>query len=207
MNTRLPFVSQILVLCFLSLLAAIPVAFIVFLAHPDLNGESEKALREETARLSSRITGYRKDVESLGVKASIGQDIRADFLEGKATEETLVKTNESIALLQLQLSDARESYAEEAGNYFAVVDQYRSGQRNQAVGESLQELTLRSGEVFTDVAIQGVDSSGLTIRYPEGIKKIPYLQLPLEIQKRFEFADSEATESVRAELERQKQES
>lgn len=66
-------------------------------------------------------------------------------------------------------------------------DRYRAKVRNEAKGGTLARLETRDGQVYEDVRIREVTAIGMQILHAAGQKRIPYEELPADLQERFQF--------------------
>lgn len=57
--------------------------------------------------------------------------------------------------------------------------------RQKAAGRSMDVLTTKWGEVYRHLIIQKVDDDGVQITQSSGVTRIPFFQLPQEMQKEF----------------------
>jgi chromosome segregation ATPase len=91
----------------------------------------------------------------------------------ESTQATLEQTQQSLAALQT----AMETYA----------DSYRASIRGAAVGQELPELKTASGVTYTGVKIRKVDPVGMQITHSGGLVRIPYEELPADMQDLYQF--------------------
>ena len=66
--------------------------------------------------------------------------------------------------------------------------------RQKAGGRNIDILTTRWGEVFRHLIIQKVDDDGIQITQSSGVTRIPFFQLPQEMQKEFGYDSSKDIE-------------
>ncbi len=147
----------------------------------------ERTIIENTAELESMRLVH----ENLLAAASAQADAR-DIAE--SLDETM---------RQLQIAHHRR---EELGNLKsaleaeiqAIIDaretlrlSYRTRERERAVGETLESLTLIDGRTFTDVRISGVSDAGMQIRHADGVARIAASDLPRPWHDRFLWTEDE----------------
>ncbi|MDX1679259.1 MAG: hypothetical protein R3242_00890 [Akkermansiaceae bacterium] len=122
-------------------------------------------------------------------------DLRLRALEIKQGNEVLRTKVASLEKGLEEVYDMFESYK----------DRYREAVRKSAVGTELESLTLMDGTVYREVSIRSIDALGMNIMHKRGTRRIPYKQLPEEMQQRFQFDAEQADAKLRAERERQLQ--
>jgi hypothetical protein len=119
--------------------------------------------------------------------------------------ETLKKSaperEAKVATLRENLSGLEKSFKDTAAAFTSYKEQYRSMVRNKAVGEQLEQLALKSGNVYKKVEIREVSSVGIQIRHEDGQKRVPFEELPEEMQERFQFDSVEKDKQLAQELE------
>lgn len=138
--------------------------------------------------------------------------------EGKLHEETL-KTipkleaaNKELATLvrenrmrEGQLNGLKENLAsattelEETGKRFeAYKDEYRAFVRNKAKGQAIPRLETSKG-TYENVTIREVTAIGAQIRHDGGLKRIPYEELPADLQDYYQFDAKQKADALAGE--------
>jgi hypothetical protein len=69
----------------------------------------------------------------------------------------------------------------------AYADSYRASIRTSAVGKELPELKTGSGVTYTGVKIRKVDDVGMDITHSGGLTRVPYNELPADMQDLYQF--------------------
>ncbi len=147
---------------------------------------------DHVAYLEKKIETFEKRI-SASREAS---DIRAEV---EVMEQRLAPLTDEVAKQEIQLADVREGIAEVQEAHRTYRDNYRDVVRAQAVGTRIEELRTESGKVYKGVVIKAVDSLGLSFTTDSGPKKVPYTDLPAELQDLYQFGEEEA-EAQRAKL-------
>jgi hypothetical protein len=148
-----------------------------------LEDEIQQALDEQKAQKESLVLMEQLD------------DVRLQMLEIKQSNQDLRAKLGSLEKGLEETHDLFESYK----------DRYREAIRKAAVGTKHEKLTLLDGKVYRGVEIRVIDPLGMNITHQEGSCRIPYKQLPEEMQERFQFDAQQADEKRRAERARQRQ--
>ena len=160
----------------------------------------QSILKEQKADMESlnrRIT-YDKD------RLARSTDIRsaaAEFAEKSRENEEQKAT---IAELQQTSDTLKSEIGAKEDAFEAYKDEYREYVRNAAVGEKMAALISTSGRIYKDVEIREVNSVGMQIRHQNGLKRIPYEELPEIMRDRFQFDEEQKQELIRAEREMQR---
>ncbi|MEY5013456.1 MAG: hypothetical protein RLY69_1171 [Verrucomicrobiota bacterium] len=68
--------------------------------------------------------------------------------------------------------------------------------RHQAVGQQIAKLETLKGDVYENVIIRDVSPVGISIRHDAGSRRVPFEQLPLEMQKQFMFDPEEKAKAL-----------
>lgn len=135
---------------------------------------------------------------------------RHDALRQKQTE--LDELNELVKQqldrntnLATSLVEAKQTIFDTEQNYFDYIQKYRAKVRSEAKGKKMDTFTTTEGVTYKDVTITKVDAIGIGINHESGGRRIPYKELPLEMQDYYQFGENEAQEFAQREIERQKQ--
>lgn len=82
---------------------------------------------------------------------------------------------------------AQQQLTEKAAEFEKYKDQYREAARRAAKDEELAKLETRSGQTYEKVVIREVTPVGMQIRHQGGFARIPFEDLPADLQDRFQF--------------------
>lgn len=156
--------------------------------------------------IESVIAQQAKDIDSL--KASI-EDTRKGLesqpaLEAKAKQLKSVHTDNLMSAGKIEGLRKSEVSVKETINgivtgFEKYKDEYRVFARAQAKGEQIPSLTTLTGKVYEAVMIREVTPIGMQIRHKDGHMRIPYEELPKELQDRFQFDSKQKNEALVAE--------
>ncbi|WP_193210503.1 hypothetical protein [Luteolibacter marinus] len=142
--------------------------------------------------LKIQIENSNTRLEEAKVAKVIGKEAdelknRADIDEARISELLSTKSEAEAAIVAA--TEDWEKYKE----------QYRQSEWAKAQGEELGEVRTVSGEVYTKVAITGVDHTGMKVSYSGGLKTIPPKELPADLYDRFQFSE-EKTAKVKKKM-------
>lgn len=115
---------------------------------------------------------------------NISSNLAADIIKNQLISErvTLREAEVEHALAEIQTLESEwEDYQ----------NQYRGHVREKAVGEQIAELKALDGTLYTQVEIRKVTAIGMDIRHLGGFKRIPYAELPLDLQDHFQFDENQ----------------
>lgn len=135
----------------------------------DLNDE----VRKKTSTLQ-KLEGFRSAAKSM-----------------EENQEALSKLEKIVALHQEKISGLQDTIEAEGVSFEEYRDQYRQRERSLAEGEVI-DLSETKGEGFEACKILGISPLYLRVMRSAGPIGIPYQELPLSVQDRFQFGAEEA---------------
>ena len=158
--------------------------------------------------LQQKISNQEKDLEELKKRLQVGK-------ERLAKREALDEKAEELAVMQAELKQLQEANAVAAGKlsslekglieteemYEAYRKRYRSHVREKAVGTKMEKITTLGGKTYEQVTIKSVGALGLNITHKDGSRRIPFNDLPKDLQKRYQFDEEEAEAQLKREAE------
>jgi len=156
--------------------------------------------------IESVIAQQAKDIDSL--KASIEATHEGlesqPALEAKAKQLKSVNTDNMMSAGKIEGLRKNETTIKDTINgiltqFDKYKDEYRVFARAQAKGEQIPKITTQTGKVYEDVMIREVTPVGMQIRHKDGHMRIPYEELPTELQDRFQFDPKQKNEALIAE--------
>ena len=147
--------------------------------------DQEKIRGDMTRRLKQK----KADLEGVYESATAAKTLAVKFDEAAKklahervtiaeSQEVVVGLNEDLDVLQLDFEEHREKY--------------RTTERAMAIGETL-DLSSTKGADFKKCKVLGISPLHLRVMRSAGPIGIPYQDLPLKIQDRFQFGLEEAT--------------
>lgn len=132
----------------------------------------------------------------------------AKVVAGNKKVDELIQKNAAdeakLTELRETAAKAKDSIVATTREYNDYVTEYRNHVRRKAVGESVPELKLASGESYTDVEIRSVSEIGVEVRHSGGQSRIAFEKLSPEWQERFQFDPEEKAKALAREQEAQK---
>ncbi|MEP4078959.1 hypothetical protein [Haloferula sp.] len=152
----------------------------------------ESVIAAETKNLNglkNRIASARGQIEAVKTNKKTESELEQEKLRAGHTSERLAE-------LQEAASQGREKITAFEVIWDEYKQAYRVSERAAAEGEQMDELKTLSGKTYTKVKITDVDAVRMQIRHSAGITGIPFEELPLTIQDRFQFDAEEKQEMV-----------
>jgi len=146
----------------------------------------------EIETLHSNISIARKNAEAIPILEKQTTDIETITRSTRTNKGTVTGLQNRMASLRADIETARN-------NLLAYKAKYRAYMRDRAKGEKIDEITTLSGKTFKQVSVREVTPIGMQIRHADGFTRIPYEDLPLAMQERFQFDPQEKKDAVKAE--------
>jgi chromosome segregation ATPase len=105
--------------------------------------------------------------------------------------------------LRAGVTAAKEAIAAKQREIGAYKDEYRAFVRGRAKGTTMDRLETRGGDVYQKVSVREVTAVGMQIMHEGGQKRIPFEDLPAELQDYYQFDPAQKAAAVaREEAER-----
>jgi len=155
------------------------------------NQQILEALRMEVERCADKLAEY----ERLQRMAADFEVLQAQLKQVKGVNEA---TREDIADITRHIRQVDVAYQKYVANYRAQV-------RGSAAGTRMEKFTTLDGKVYEDVTVKSVDPLGMSITHRNGSRRIPYKELPAEMQELYQFNQDEALKKLKREALRRKQ--
>lgn len=114
---------------------------------------------------------------------------KAVVKEAEELETRAEITGKRIAELNAAKEAATNEVAAATKAWEDYKEEYRVSEWAAAKGEKLGDLKTLSGKVYRDAVISAVDHTGMRINSPDGLVNIDTLDMPQELQDRFQFSD------------------
>jgi len=146
-----------------------------------------KELNKQISLADSRLAERRvleEKVEKLIVMKDKLRELRESNLAAKS----------KLASLDKGLADTVEMFDQ-------YKQRYRIHIRSQAAGTKMRTLTTLSGQTYQQVEIKAIGALGMNITHGEGSCRIPFKELPLEMQRVYQFNEEEADAQQKKEAE------
>lgn len=144
---------------------------------------------KDLSALKSSITESSKNLE-------VRPALEAKAKEFKSVSNSNLASAARIEELRKSIASLKETIASNLAAFDKYKDDYRSFARNQAKGEELPSLKTLSGTVYERVKIKEVTAIGMQISHNDGHKRIPYEDLPADLQDRFQFDAKQKQQAV-----------
>lgn len=93
----------------------------------------------------------------------------------------------AIASLGSSVEEMENANSALIGDWEDYKNKYRAHIRSGAVGNTMSELRTDDGKIYRDVTISKITAMGIDIRHEEGLGRVSYERLPLEMQDLFQF--------------------
>lgn len=103
----------------------------------------------------------------------------------------ITRNEEVVGRLKAQMTEVRGAVEVEVENFETYRSKYRLLERHAAEGEKI-DLSATKGPDFKEMTISGVTPLHLKVMTSAGPLGIPYYELPLEVQDRFQFSADES---------------
>lgn len=155
----------------------------------------ESEIKAKTAEIEStkeRITYGTETLKSSPARNSAEKELRRMNVEIKTRSNEIANLKSDVQALGTEIAEGNQKWE-------AYKDQYREFARGKAKGQVLDKLETRSGGVFKNVNIREVTAVGIQIRHDEGQKRIPFEDLPADIQDLYQFDPSQKAKALAAE--------
>jgi hypothetical protein len=154
--------------------------------------------------ITSVISNQEEQIESLRRDLEYSEGKLASLVERKRIADDLAKAKVGVsrqqalvAELGVKVADTGEEITALKHAFEDYKTKYRTVVRDAAKGTALDEFETLDGEVYKQVSIREVNSVGMLISHRDGSKRIPYANLPREMQDLYQF-DAEEMEAKKA---------
>lgn len=104
--------------------------------------------------------------------------------------------HDRIAELTAEVASAEAGMVDDLAKVEAYKDRYRAQVRSAAKGSEIKELQTTRGITYKNVNIREVTAIGIQIRHEDGQKRIPFEDLPEEMQDHFQFDPSQKAQAL-----------
>ncbi|MEY5019047.1 MAG: hypothetical protein RLZ22_135 [Verrucomicrobiota bacterium] len=119
--------------------------------------------------------------------------------KGKEEQEQKAKEQELAERERLERERLEREKEMEKRKAEAKMEELRARRekvRQQAVGQQIVKLETLKGDVYDNVIIREVSPVGISIRHDAGSRRVPFEQLPLEMQRQFLFDPEEKEKAL-----------
>lgn len=150
--------------------------------------------QKEIDSLRTSLRAIRRGMES-------NPDPGAESRQLRSIETDNIMTAGRIDGLRGRVDTINSAISEITADFEKYKDDYRDFVRTIAKGEVIESLRTKSGTVYRKATIREVTSIGMQILHSEGHKRIPYEDLPDDLQQRFQFDAEQKKSALIAEFE------
>lgn len=144
--------------------------------------------------IESIIRDQAKEIDELNYQITHGKkalESAPRLIEAAARQDELKRENifrsASLKSLKEAFTGGQEQFIGTTKSWEDYKNEYRTHVRSKAVGETFAELITKTGSNYKRVEIRTVTPVGIQIRHEDGQKRIPFEELPEEMQDRFQF--------------------
>lgn len=148
--------------------------------------------KDEIDRHKARLGDLKEDLARMAVREQISKKLDIRISEIKSREESLAKAK----LASVRLLEEIDGIQQALEDYKS---RYRTKVRNAAKESSMEQLETLSGRVYHQVEVREVNSVGMLISHRDGSTRIPYRDLPVDMQDHFQFDLEEKERKAAAE--------
>jgi cell division protein FtsL len=154
------------------------------------------------------IAHQAKEIDDLklGIGAGTKRLAEAPARNASARElSTLKRENQyrdgEITSLGEGIAAAQQAITARLADFEAYKDQYRTVARAKGKGTTMAKLETRKGDVYENVQVREVSAVGMQIIHDGGQKRIPFEELPAEIQDLYQFDPGQKAAAIAKEAE------
>lgn len=165
----------------------------------------DESLQGGTGTIEYAIRQQRSEIDSLRNNIKRGEEELRRFPEYESASKelkSLISSNRmregEIDGKRKNLQNANAQLAEVEKTFEAYKNQYRDFIRTKAKGQVFPELETAK-ETYQNVTIREVTPIGVQIRHDGGLKRIPYEELPPELQDLYQFDREQMAEALASE--------
>lgn len=158
--------------------------------------------------IESVLRNQEREIDSLSERLAYGA---ARLMDGERRRRLLGELSQARGLIEKKaaeiawLEEREIAMADEMvaiGREFETYrDHYRNHIRAAATGTKMERLTTLKGEVYDQVTIRQVNAIGIQIAHHDGFKRIPFEDLPEEMQDYYQFCPDQRQQALRSESE------
>lgn len=142
--------------------------------------------------LHSTIARGNKEIAKAPERKRIADSLSNSLSKNKSISTQITAKKSELAELETEVKTVEQKWTD-------YKNQYRAHIRNKAVGTQMPELKTLDGTVYTNVDIRNISAVGMDIRHRDGFKRIPFDQLPADIQDYYQFDKEQMLAEVQRE--------
>ena len=164
------------------------------------SGGNKKSIESVIRDNDSKITGYlarveagRSELDTAPALQKIASDLSADQIKSKLLTDRVKQRQSEVESLTAEIEESISVWED-------YKNEYRAFARAEAEGEKMPELKALDGKVYKDVELRKITAIGIEIRHKGGFKRIPFADLPMEMQDEFQFSEEQMIAEAKREL-------
>ena len=146
----------------------------------------------EIQSYQSRLKESKAPLVELADRERMAKELGIRTSKISSQQNSLAKTQVTIAQLHEELNTIERALEDYKGHY-------RTSIRGAAKGTEMEQFETLSGRVYHQVKVREVNAVGMLIRHRNGSKRIPYKDLPIDMQDHFQFDAEEKKAKTAAE--------
>lgn len=167
-----------------------------------LNGENAAKLRDNVREQAFELYGLEDEVDWAEVKLLEQERIAVVSKELEKTHKVLDVLSRKESDLTTQIEGEKEAVERLGKEQLAYRDDYREFVRNEAIGDTFEELVLSSGKKLTNLKIREILPDKIRFTTQFGTTAATWEELPEDWHERFQVGKGELEEH-KAKLEEQ----
>ncbi|WP_411827740.1 hypothetical protein [Luteolibacter sp. AS25] len=182
----------------MALLVLIGFGLLATLAFEEDSGGKSLAgiVRQNGLRISNdgeRLKSLNAKLATIPNRQIVADKVRTISARNKYLDAQFDAQTENLELAELRLDELEE-------HFFDYKNQYRAFVRDNAEGTELESLETTNGEIYHEVSIRKVTAVGLEMRHRDGLKRIPFEELPAKLQDYYQFDKDQKADEIQREM-------
>lgn len=149
-------------------------------------------IKEQAREIEDATTTLARNQQKLDIVPKL----QAAELKLRDAKREILYAQGRIDSTKTGIGSAQQQLTENAAEFEKYKDQYRDAARRAAKDEELAKLETRTGQTYEKVVIREVTPVGMQIRHQGGFARIPFEELPAELQDRFQFDPAQKTAAL-----------
>jgi hypothetical protein len=160
---------------------------------------ADQSIESLIAQQSKDISSLRSSIADSNKRLEVRPALESKAKQLKSETGEIMMRTARIDSLHKSIATTKAAIAANLEGFEKYKDEYRAFARNQAKGEELPSLKTLGGTVYEKVKIREVTAIGMEISHNDGHKRIPYEDLPEDLQDRFQFDTKQKQLAIAAE--------
>jgi hypothetical protein len=156
----------------------------------------DKSIESVIAHQTAEIDGTKEAILRGGKKTGEAPLVLAAAKELTALKRENQSRDAKIGGLKQDVATAADALAAKSKEFEGYKDVYRAFVRGKAKGQMIGRLESLKGTVYENATIREVTAIGVQIRHDGGFKRIPFEELPMEMQDHFQFDPKQKAEAL-----------